>query len=111
MVVPNTVNVCFDLQRRAKNNLPLDVAGDTASVGHDPEQSASATEEKKLVLAALQELSTRERQAIVLRDLEGYSTPEVASILGSTEATVRSQISTGRVKMRHFLSAQIRGRE
>lgn len=106
-----TANICFDLQRRAKNNLPLDVAADAASLEYDPEQNASARQQKECVLAALKELSPRERQAIVLRDLEGYSTAEVANLLGSTEATVRSQISTGRVKMRHFLRAQIRERE
>ena len=45
----------------------------------------------------------KERAAIVLRDLEGLPTPEVARVLGSSEATVRSQISKGRVKMRGFV--------
>jgi RNA polymerase sigma-70 factor (ECF subfamily) len=48
-------------------------------------------------------LPEKERAAIVLRDLEGLSTPEVAKVLGSSEATVRSQISKARVKMRDFV--------
>jgi RNA polymerase sigma-70 factor (ECF subfamily) len=52
---------------------------------------------------ALQELPEKERAAIVLRDIEGLSTAEVAEILGSSEPTVRSQISTARLKIRKML--------
>ena len=54
-------------------------------------------------MLSLRRLSERERAAVVLRDLEGLSTGEVARALGSSEATVRSQISQARVKMREFL--------
>ena len=63
--------------------------------------------QEELVAAALQELSPREREAIVLRDLEGLSTAEVARVLRSSEGTVRSQISTGRVKIKKFILAQL----
>jgi RNA polymerase sigma-70 factor (ECF subfamily) len=56
-----------------------------------------------LLRAALASLSERERDVIVLRDLEGRSTGEVADILGTAETTVRSQISTGRVKLKRRL--------
>jgi RNA polymerase sigma-70 factor (ECF subfamily) len=48
-------------------------------------------------------LPQKERAAVVLRDIEGFSTGEVAEILGSSEATVRSQISTARLKIRKAL--------
>jgi RNA polymerase sigma-70 factor (ECF subfamily) len=62
---------------------------------------------RELIAAALDGLTPRERDAIVLRDLEGLSTAEVARTLGSTEATVRSQISTGRVKIKTFVMARL----
>ena len=46
----------------------------------------------------------------VLRDLEGLPTGEVARILGSSEATVRSQISKARVKMKDFVERYFRRR-
>jgi RNA polymerase sigma-70 factor (ECF subfamily) len=101
-----TANVCFDILRKARHELALDVT-DTLADDPDPEQSAAAQEQKLLLLSALKELSPREREAIVLRDLEGYSTAETARLLGSTETTVRSQISTGRVKMKNFLAARM----
>ena len=51
----------------------------------------------------LQTLPERERAAVVLRDIEGLSTAETASILGVEEVTVRSQISTARVKLARYV--------
>ena len=47
-------------------------------------------------------LSDKERAALVLRDVEGLSTREVARLLGSSEVTVRSQVSRARVKLKSF---------
>ena len=63
-----------------------------------------AEEQKQLLYAALANLTERERTAIVLRDLEGLTTAEVSEILGSAEATVRSQISMARLKMRKAIA-------
>jgi len=54
----------------------------------------------------LQILPERERAAVVLRDIEGLSTREVAAILSVEEVTVRSQISMARVKLAKY----VRGR-
>ena len=67
-------------------------------------------EQIRLIYAALAMLPERERAAIVLRDIEGIPTSEVARILGSSEVTVRSQISNGRVKIRKFIDRQQRRR-
>jgi RNA polymerase sigma-70 factor (ECF subfamily) len=52
---------------------------------------------------SLRLLPEKERAALVLRDLEGLSTEEVARALGSSEATVRSQVSKARVKVKEFV--------
>ena len=103
-----TVNVCRDVLRRGKRNVSLDIVSDSADAAPDPEQSAVAAQQYRIVLDALQELSPREREAVVLCDLEGRSTEEVAEILGSSETTVRSQLSTGRIKMKNYVTARLR---
>jgi len=40
----------------------------------------------------------------VLREIEGLSTAEVAAALGSSEVTVRSQISKAMVRLRGILN-------
>jgi RNA polymerase sigma-70 factor, ECF subfamily len=55
-------------------------------------------------------LSEKERAALVLRDLQGLSTQDVALALGSSEATVRSQVSKARVKVKDFMERYFRRR-
>ena len=105
-----TVNICRDLRRRSKRIVPLEAEHDTADIASDPERSASVSQQYRMILEALGQLTPREREAIVLRDLEGRQTVEVAEILGSSEATVRSQLSTGRVKIRNYIEARLRRR-
>ena len=106
-----TVNVCRDMVRvRARRPVvPLEEAGHCATAG-GTEDAMRRDEQMRLIYAALATLPERERAAIVLRDIEGIPTSEVARILGSSEVTVRSQISNGRVKIRKFIDRQQRRR-
>ena len=58
------------------------------------------------VLEALSRLSSRQRAAVVLHDHIGFSTKEVAAIVGSTAATVRVHLSQGRRRLRTLLEAE-----
>ena len=104
-----TVNVCHDMNRKTQRRAEVDldhVAG-AATVRHD-DAAYDAERRLKAVTAGLGQLGGKERAAIVLRDIEGLDTSQVASILGSSEATVRSQISVGRRKLRKFAEAYLR---
>jgi RNA polymerase sigma-70 factor (ECF subfamily) len=59
---------------------------------------------------ALERLDVRYRVPFVLRDLEELPTPEVAAILGITEALVRQRVHRARLMLRGFLSAAASGR-
>ena len=98
-----TVNACHDLRRKRRPEDPVDVAGELASHGEDPHQAVAATERARALELSLRMLAEKERAALVLRDLEGRTTEEVARILGSSEATVRSQICKARVKVKGFV--------
>jgi len=102
-----TVNLCHDLRRRSKPSVALDLAPALRDAVLDPEQAMELLQRQELIAAALEELSPREREAIVLRDLEGLSTADVARLLRPSEGTVRSQISTGRVKIKRFVMARL----
>src|SRR5947208_3407251 len=100
-----TINVCRDLDRRRKKRrifAPLDDARWQAS--HERvDDTAAARSDAALVGRAIDTLPERERLAIILRDVEGLSTEEVAQILGNTAATVRVQLSKARAKVRAWL--------
>ena len=110
------VNVCRDLARkRGRHTLSLEAeraAGalpEPAST-HDTEADALRREQQAIILRALETLSEKERAALVLRDLEGLPTEEVARILHSSPTTVRSQISTARVKIKRFRDEWMQGK-
>ena len=99
-----TVNVCHDLHR--KRQLEVEVNSgkfDPANSAADPAGEINRSEQMQMIAAALQTLTKKERAAIVLRDIQGLSTSEVADILGSRETTVRSHISSARVKIKTFV--------
>ncbi len=101
-----TVNVCRDLGRR-RRRWPMALEdspeiGRMAASGPDPAARATLAEERRIAEEALGTLAEKERAALVLRDVEGLSTRQVAEILGSTEVTVRSQISRARVKIKDY---------
>jgi RNA polymerase sigma-70 factor (ECF subfamily) len=105
-----TVNACYDLRRRRPASVSMEDSPEPVAPASDPQQGVSEQERRRVLELSLRMLSARERAALVLRDLEGLSTEEVARALGSTEATVRSQISKARVKMRDFVERYFRRR-
>lgn len=100
-----TVNACFDLRRRRPASAPVELANDLPSTESDPQQTAAEAERRRALELSLRLLPEKERAALVLRDLQGLSTEEVAEALGSSAATVRSQISKARVKVRAFVES------
>ena len=98
-----TVNVCRDAARRRQRQRDtfVEIEGpDTIDQSPDPYDGLARKQERLILLRALDSLPEKERLAIVLRDVEGLSTAEVASILQSTETTVRSQVSRGRLRLK-----------
>jgi RNA polymerase sigma-70 factor (ECF subfamily) len=101
-----TANVCLDEMRRKSALVPIEkVTMIPRATTADPESEFSVAERRATLTAGLAILAARERAAIVLRDIEGLETYEVARILGISEATVRSHICSARSKLRKFVHA------
>ncbi|MBW8484333.1 RNA polymerase subunit sigma-70 [Actinomadura parmotrematis] len=67
----------------------------------DPARTAIDRSSLRLAFAAaLQHLSARERGALILRDVLGFSAAEAAEILGSTTASVNSALQRARVRVK-----------
>lgn len=95
-----TINMCIDRRRRVRQT---DELPETYGTDASAETELLRMEQKQLLTVALARLPTKERAAVVLREIEGLETAEVAAILGSTEGTVRSQISKAMTKLRAFV--------
>lgn len=70
---------------------------------HSPEHIVLRAEQSRYLEDGMRLLSTRERAALMLRDVEGLPADEVAKQLNCSKATVRSHIANARIKFRRYL--------
>ena len=102
-----TINVCRDLDRRRRKRRIFTSLDDAPPQASDEriDDAVAARDDVALVGRAINTLPERERLAIILRDVEGLSTEEVAEILGNSAATVRVQLSKARAKVRAWVES------
>jgi RNA polymerase sigma-70 factor (ECF subfamily) len=108
-------NVCRDMwriqRRQSAGSLP-DISENAelaeASIHDNVESTAIRAQQQALLAKAIAALPEKQRAAIVLRDLEGQSTEEVARILGTSAATVRSQVCLARARLKYYYDRHIR---
>jgi len=80
--------------RRPRRTVPLAAVAEPITAG--TEQQAELRERAHAVRLAIAALPPRQRDAVVLRDLEGLSYEEVAVSLGCSLPTVKSALHRGR---------------
>ena len=73
----------------------------------DPEQETLANEREGQLREALLGLRQSYREAVILRDVEGFSYEEVADTLQISIGTVKSRISRGRLELRRKLEGSL----
>ncbi len=95
-------NRCYDLLRQRRARLRCDMAAaETAE-----RQTTDATdrwEARNWVRRAMERLPERQREVLLLKDIEGYPTHEVAALLATDEAQVRVLLSRARRGLREEL--------
>lgn len=104
-------NLCIDLFR-AENRRPNLVALDEATaevestwrVSGDHSAQISAAEDAAIIRQALSLLSPAERAALVMWEVEGRTTTDIAKELGIKESAVRHTVSRARSSLRKILS-------
>jgi RNA polymerase sigma-70 factor (ECF subfamily) len=96
-------NACLDeLERRPRRPEPVQPFPDArieeaASPVYDPAARYALREGMELaLLAAIQQLPGRQRAVLILRDVLGWTAPEVAELLDSTVAAVNSALQRAR---------------
>ena len=110
------VNACLDRlkakARRARWLVPSDARDNQAADGPpsrelSPEATLLAKERRAHLEAAIDQLPTRQRTAIILRHLEGSTTREVSIVMGLTESTVRVHLFRAIRKLRGLLDRYV----
>lgn len=88
-------NLCTDRLRR-RRPLPLEAAPEPADGAPGAEARLIAADRAGALAAALLALPERQRQAVVLRHLEGLSNPAIAEVMGIGVEAVESLTARGR---------------
>lgn len=100
-----TANLCTDVLRRRRST-----GLDEIAEPEDPRPGAAAQMQDKArqdaLQAALDQLPARQRQAVVLRHIEGFANPEIADVMEISPRAVESLTARGK----RALSALLAGR-
>jgi RNA polymerase sigma-70 factor, ECF subfamily len=73
----------------------------------DPEQDALLSERERALKKALGSLKRVYREAVILRDIEGFAYEEIASALSISVGTVKSRLARGRQELRRKLEGSL----
>jgi RNA polymerase sigma-70 factor, ECF subfamily len=106
------VNACLDRLRASSVRRSATLADDhdaplapAAADAADPALAAERSEQRRLVLAALAELPSDQRAALVLVDMEAMPVAEAAAVLDIPVGTLKSRCSRGRARLAVLLRA------
>lgn len=97
-----TINHCLDMLRKQKirNYIPLEEISETVMVV--PEHISGVNN----VMSSLALIPEKNKSAIILHCLEGYSVEETAKILRISVSAVKMRLSRGREALRNILNEE-----
>ena len=99
-------NLCLDRKRRAPW-VELEAAGDIVDPAPGAGEKTENRERERMLAAAIEKLSVRQRSAIVLTYGEGMSNAQVAEILDTSVSAVETLLVRGKQNLRRALGGVI----
>ncbi len=105
-------NACLDHLRRRKarppaQDLPADEMFDLSDGGDRPDADLERDDQRHVLEVALQQMSDINREAILLKDIQGLPLEEMANMLDLPLGTVKSRCSRARVELAKVVSGMI----
>jgi RNA polymerase sigma factor (sigma-70 family) len=105
-IVRNTSMTWLKRNRNARATIGFEEAlEDPSERAPDPEEILLISCDREQVRQALEQLPSEFREAVVLREMEGFSYKEISATIGVPLGTVMSRLSRGREWLRRILSS------
>jgi RNA polymerase sigma-70 factor (ECF subfamily) len=98
-MVNSSINSLRARKRRGKLETPMGPCD-------NPEECSLSDERHRLFLEALTQLSAQHRAVLTLREVRGFSYPEIARMLQLPEGTVKSALNRGRSRLLEVMERQ-----
>ncbi len=97
-------NACLDRLRRQKarppaTDIPVDDGLELSAGGPSPEESSAAEGRKRLLYRALGTLSKKNREIILLKEIQGLKLEEISKLLELPIGTVKSRSNRARIEL------------
>jgi len=101
------MNLCIDIKRRDRGGMAeLTASNEPADPGRSAAEQMQDAARLDALQQALMQLPERQRQAVVLRHIEGLSNPEIATILEQSVEAVESLTARGKRALKTALAGQ-----
>lgn len=101
-----TANLCIDRLRKGRGGPDLDSIPEPEDGAPSAADTMQAKSRAAALQAALNRLPDRQRQAVILRHIEGLSNPEIAEIMDIGLRAVESLTARGKRALEEMLLAQ-----
>jgi RNA polymerase sigma-70 factor (ECF subfamily) len=98
------VNLAIDTKRR--RSWRQEQAGEVADRRPLPDARAEQRDLRTVLERIIRDLPPKQHRVLVLRDLQGFSTEEVAEILRCRQSTVRVHLARARLRVKEVLTAR-----
>ncbi len=103
------MNAARDLRRRTRVRSTEGIPAEFPSSVPGPDAAADAMLLRERMDQAMESLTERQRAALVLYEVEGYSNAEIADVLGVPEGTARSDLFHAKRRLRPLLESRMKG--
>ena len=99
-------NRCLDyLKDRRRQSVPLEEGAAHVPSRDDPEADLERSESRAAVTAALSAIPEAQREAFLLKHVDGLSYEEMAERLGGSVSALKMRVMRAREALQHLLSA------
>lgn len=102
-------NRAHNFRRYYTRHVAVDIAASTeVPARSDPAREAEKAELREVLMNALRGLSERQREVVLLFDMEGWSHQDISASLGISEGASRAALFKGRSQLRSRLRDHVR---
>ena len=97
-------NLCIDRLRRLKArppavDIPAEEASELTASGPSPEAAAETEVQRRLVYRALDGMTDKNREMILLKEIQGLKLDEIATLLKEPLGTIKSRSNRARIEL------------
>lgn len=104
-----TKNTCLDWLKAKKNQAHEDVSTYAFTCGElTPEEAVERKESRNVMLSLIDRLPTKQRELILLREIEGYSYQEISEMSGTEINTIRVTLSRARNSLKTLYEKEVK---